>query len=138
MASMMFVSACNQGSESQLVSNIDSFSTAYFNWQFQRAVPLCTPESKRWLSYMASQVNQADVDSLKAQPQGATFEVGNVSYQDGDSLANVEVTVSHFLSMDTLGRAAQPVEKARFVIPVAFRNGLWRVNLSSPLRPERD
>lgn len=138
MACVWCMSACGQSGEKQLVSSVESFSKAYFNWQYQRAVPWCTEESRLWLSYMASQVNQADVDLLRSQPQGADVEIGAVEYQEGDSAAVVEVTVSHGVMMDTLGQAGRLVEKARYMVPMTFRQGRWRVHLSAPLRPERE
>ncbi|MBM6992787.1 MAG: hypothetical protein I3J02_05925 [Prevotella sp.] len=134
----VIVASCKQDKESQLIDQVNSFSKAYFNWQFHRAVSLCTEESVQWLSYMASQVNQSDVDALRAMPEGATFEIGEVSYQEPDSTASVKVRVHHYLSMDTLGKAGRPTEQADFVVPVVFRHGRWKVNLSSPLRAEKD
>jgi hypothetical protein len=127
-------SACHEGDGDQLEATVDSFSSAYFNWQFVKALPYCTPDSKRWLSYLSSQVNQWDVDTLKAMKEGATVHRGDISYPD-DSTAVVEVTVKHFLTMDTIGLVGQIRDEAKFRIPMVCRAGEWKVHLSQPLRP---
>lgn len=134
----MGVASCRQSEEEQLTEVVDSFSATYFNWQFHRSVAFCTPESRRWLSYMASQVGQRDVDRLRAHPEGAAYEIGEVAYTPGISTATAVVTVSHFLAMDTIGAEPQLVERAWFAVPLVLRGGRWRVSLSEPLRPQKD
>lgn len=137
MASMGLAS-CSPSEEEQLAEVVDSFSATYFNWQFHRSVVFCTPESRRWLAYMASQVGQGDVDRLRAHPEGASHEIGEVAYTPGVPEAWAVVTVSHFLAMDTIGAEPQLVDKARFAVPVVLRDGRWMVNLSGPLRPRKE
>src|SRR5574344_1276584 len=76
---LMLLNGCNghQGSESQLKELADSFSNAYFNWQFKRAVPYVSNSSVVWLRYAASQVHQEDVDSLRKKAQGASCEIND-------------------------------------------------------------
>ncbi len=131
------VTSCHKGSESQLQETVDSFSEAYFNWQFPRAVAYCTPESRRWLSYAASQVNEDDVDSLRAMDRGAEHAIDKVDYQN-DSVAVARVTVRHFMAMDSLGHAGQLIDETHFALPVVYREEQWRVHLSSLPRAQRE
>ena len=124
----LFNSCQHQGSESQLKQVVDSFSVAYFNWQFSRAVPYCTKESEIWLRYAASQVHQADVDILRVQEQGASHQIGDIVY-DGNS-ANVVLMVSDYLQMDTIGREGRMIKQAEFHLPLVYREGKWRVSLT--------
>jgi hypothetical protein len=134
----MLLYSCGKTGEEQLVETVDSFSNTYFNWQFHRAVAYCTPDSKRWLSYMASQVDQGDIDILRSQAKSAKAEVVRVNVLDGDSVARVEVKVSNFLSMDTIGAEGKIEEEARFIISAKFVDNQWKVWLTAPLRAERD
>lgn len=134
----MGLASCSPSEEEQLTEVVDSFSATYFNWQFHRSVAFCTPESRRWLAYMASQVGQDDVDKLRAHPEGASYEIGEVAYTPGIPKAWAVVTVSHFLAMDTVGAEPQLVDKARFAVPIVLRGRRWKVNLSEPLRPQKD
>ncbi len=130
------VSACHKDEESQLTDLVDSFSTSYFNWRFQQAVPFCTDDSQPWLRYAAAQVHQADIDILKAMDQGADVKRGEIAYNDSGDSATVEVTVRNFLQMDTIGNAGRLVNEARFLVPLIHQNGQWKVKLSGVLRPQ--
>lgn len=127
-------SSCHREEGQQLEKPLEAFCTSYFNWRFQQAVPYCTDASQRWLRYAASQVNSSDVERLRAQQEGATFTLGDISYNEGGDSAWVEVTVNNFLQMDTLGKAAQPMDEAHYQVPMVRQKGQWRVTLSGLLR----
>jgi hypothetical protein len=114
------------------------FSDTYFNWQYHRSVPYCTPESRQWLSYMASQVNSEDVEALRSAAEGASTEIADMYYNESDTVASIVVTVRNYLEMDSLGKAGQHRNEARFSIPMVLRQGKWKVSLSAPLRALKD
>jgi hypothetical protein len=126
VALLLLPTGCHDGDEDQLKAYADSFSTAYFNWQFAKAQPYCTPESRIWLLFASSQVTQEDVDSLRAQPEGASVKIEDVDY-DSDTSAVVSVTVRNFLPMDTIGKRGPAVERADYLLSVCYRDSLWRV-----------
>lgn len=66
---MMAGSSCKHelSEEEQLRMDADSFAVNYYNWHFEKALRFCTPESEKWLRFTASNVHQADVDSLRAK-----------------------------------------------------------------------
>ena len=103
---------------------------------FEKALRYCTPESEKWLRFAASNVHQADVDSLRAKYEDAQIELGDIEWQDNDSLASIEITVSDFLQMDTIGKVARLTEKANFCLPMVKKDGRWMVRMGSPLRSE--
>lgn len=125
--------SCHNGSSKQLKGTVDSFATAYFNWRFVDALPHVTAESKKILSFEASQVRQQDVDSLRAMKEGAATEIKDVNYLN-DSTATAIVEARQFLSMDSIGKAPHIINKATFHIPLQYRNGIWKVDLRQPLR----
>src|SRR5574344_685299 len=122
------LSGCNShpGSESQLKEDVDSFSNAYYNWQFEKAAPYVFDSSQKWLHYAASQVHQEDVDLLKAQKEGASVEINDITYHE-DSTADVLITVANFLSMDTIGKPAHPIQEAKFKLHMKFENENWKI-----------
>ncbi|KXB41100.1 hypothetical protein HMPREF1870_01624 [Bacteroidales bacterium KA00344] len=130
--------SCENDNEEQLTETVSSFSDSYFNWQYFRSVKYCTLDSKQWLSYMASQVNEADVEALRAQEEGATVEIEDVDLLPGDSVAKVRIIVYNYLNMDTIGVEGRVVDKAFFVIPAKRNNGVWKVQLTAPLRAVKD
>ncbi len=129
-------SSCTSKGE-QLETCVDSFAQAYFRWQFLKAVRNCDAESYRWISFVASQVTQADVDSLRERRDDIDCTIGNAHLLN-DSMAVVEVDVSHFLRMDSLGRATFVEQKSTYCIPAILRNGFWRVSMREVLRPKKN
>ena len=94
---------------------MSDFSTAYFNWQYHKAARFCAPGSERWLAYMASQVTQRDVDTLRALPEGASVRINSMRFYKGDSVAVADVEARDFLEMDMIGKTGKWVEKARYL-----------------------
>ena len=128
------VTSCHKGSEKQMKEVVNGFSSAYFNWRYFEATRYVTHASCKWLSYISSQVIQTDVDSLRAMKEGATFEIGDIAYDDGGSSARVKVTVSNFLLMDSIGHSPRICSRGEYIIPLSFDGNEWKVTLSAPLR----
>lgn len=132
----MPLSSCTAKGE-QLETSVDSFAQHYFRWQFQKAVRNCDSESYRWVSYVASQVTQADVDSLRELNGDINCSLGGTHLLN-DSMAIVEVEVSHFLRMDSLGRTTLVEQKMTYGIPATLKNGFWRVSLREVPKPKEE
>lgn len=135
---LLFVTACSNTLEDEAYQSVQAFADRYFNWQFTGTRRMVTPSSTPWIDYMSSQVRQADVDTLRSMKEGAAVSIDAIEIGDDDSTAHAEVTVSHFLSMDSIGQAGQLKEKAHFDIPLVRHQGKWLVNLSAPLRSTPD
>jgi hypothetical protein len=124
----MLLTGCFQHGENDALEAVDSFSVAYFNWRFADAMPFVTPQSTRWLRFAAAQVNQEDVDSLRAKHYAADVKVDEVSSVD-DTTKLAMVIVRDFIAMDSIGRTPRTVTVDTFRIPVALTDGYWRVSL---------
>lgn len=122
--------------EEQLRDTANAFAQSYFNWQFNDAQVHCTPSSRRWISYIASQVKQKDVDKLRSAEQGASSEIKEINYQEGDSVASVVMKVENFLSMDSLGAVGHFVESATYTLQLIQLNKRWKVRLTELPRPD--
>lgn len=125
----LMVSCGQQGSERQLKEDIDSFATHYFNWQFEQAIPYCTPTSKVWLQFAASNVHPEDIDILRNRDEGASIELGEIHDTDNDSIAYIDLTVRNYVRMDTIGKPAQVIEEDQYSIPLLYQNEQWKVDL---------
>ena len=124
----MLLTSCFHHGENDAREAVDSFSVAYFNWRFADAMPFVTPQSSRWLRFAAAQVEQEDVDSLRAKRYAAEVKVDDVSSVD-DTTKLATVIVRDFLAMDTIGQGPRAVPLDTFRIPLALTNGYWRVSL---------
>lgn len=122
------LTSCFHHGENDARDAVDSFSVAYFNWRFKDAMPFVTPQSKQWLRFAASQVDQEDVDSLRAKQYAAEVKVDDVSSVN-DTTKLATVIVRDFLAMDSIGRGPRAVPADTFHIPVALTGGYWRVDL---------
>lgn len=128
LAMLLFNSACSGDNKDQLESTVDSFSVAYFNWRFPAALKYCTPQSRQWLVYAASQVNESDVEALRNKQEGASCQIDDIDFTD-DSTAVVNVVVHNFLAMDAIGLTPQVVPAKAFRLRAIERQGVWKIHL---------
>lgn len=122
--------------EEQLRDTASAFAQTYFNWQFNDALTYCTPSSKRWMIYVASQVKQDDVEKLRNAEQGARPEIKKIHYEEGDSVASVVMKVENFLSMDSLDAVGHFVKSATYTLQFVQLNERWKVRLTELPRPD--
>lgn len=132
VVSALSLCAC-QGTrgKKQLRDEAREFADAFYNYQFDKCLQHCTPESEPWLRFAASNVHEADVRLLSAQETDATVEIDDISIDDGDSSATVHMTIHDFLAMDTVGKAGHMVGTATVSLPMTRRNGQWKISLTS-------
>ena len=119
----------HEGSEEQLKADVDSFATYYYNWHFEKAARFCTPESKVWLRYAASNVHPADIELLKAKNEDAHIEIGDIDFKEDEVSATVNLEITNFLQMDTIGKEAHLINKSKLTLPMTIHNGKWKVEL---------
>ena len=119
----------HEGSEEQLKADVDSFATYYYNWHFEKAARFCTPESKVWLRYAASNVHPADIELLKAKNEDAHIEIGDIDFKEDEVSATVNLEITNFLQMDTIGKEARLINKSKLTLPMTIHNGKWKVEL---------
>lgn len=130
--------SCSQSDDvSPWEQAVESFSVAYFNWDYPKAASYATDGSLPWLRYAASQVTQEDVELLNAKAEQATVEVMPDVEMVSDSCVVAMVLVRNFLEMDSIDR--QPVlrEEATFRLETVRKNDRWAVHLTSLPRSER-
>lgn len=107
----------------------ERFAIAYFNYHFDEASLCCTPESRRWLSFAASNVYEADLDVLRGMASGAEVEVLSVDYGDADSVAVASVVVRGAMVRDTIGRAGRVSAEESYRLGMVCRDGRWYVRM---------
>lgn len=136
--SFIVPTACGGDKQPDAVEVADSFARAYFNYDFNKAFSYATPESRRWLSFAASNVYKADVDTLRQMAYGAEVETGDADYADDDSTATVWVNVTGAMVRDTIG-AAGHVDNGtrRYALALVNRRGRWLVKMEDLPRSEK-
>lgn len=114
-----------------------SFAQAYFNYNFDEAAKYCTQDSRRWLSFAASNIYEADIEVLRNMDTGATAEVTDMDFSDDDSTAVATVEVANFMQRDTIGKAGRVIDAAVFALTLVRRDGVWKVRMASLPRSEK-
>lgn len=108
---------------------------AFFNCDYHAAEALCTPESRRWLQFAASNTTQHDLDMLRQQ--AAQVEATEFFPVASDTLRVVELVVRNSVSPTILGGESAQIEEALFHVTVVKRNGSWLVRMASLPRSEK-
>lgn len=124
------ISSCSHSSaspeeEAQLVA--DSFATHYFTWHFKEAMKFADEDMKRYLTFMASNVHQSDLDILLSTEKTPEYEVVEVTMDD-DFTARVKMTLRDVILMDTLGESAHMYPFATRCLTIKKDDGAWKVN----------
>ena len=114
----------------------DSFVERYFNFDLIGTSKLCTKESVKWISFLASNITQEDINMLRAQDAAAAYVNLNVD-KTSDTTATSSYKVMNFLMIDTLGRPALITDEAFYKINLVKRNGRWLVKMEGLPRSER-
>lgn len=97
------VVCCGERSDEDKVRNVAmSFSTAYYNWDFPAASKYASEDSRKWLCYLASQVDTTDIAVLRGKEKAAEVEILKVDIK-GNGDATVTIAVSNYLSADSIG-----------------------------------
>ena len=122
--------------EEKVMARAAAFADAYFNYDFETARKMVTPDSEKWLRFAASNVTQEDVDLLNAQEVDATV-VAEDYERWNDSTLVVTVTVSNFLKKDSLGKEGVMTDEAMFRLTAIEHEGDYRIRMEGLPRSER-
>lgn len=128
--SLMLV-ACNmiQNDDDEATSTAIQWGEAFFNCDYHTAEALCTPESRRWLQFAASNTTQQDLDLLKQH--AAQVEATDFFPEANDTLRMVELVVRNSIKPTVAGEEPSKVDEALFHTTVVKRNGHWLVRMAS-------
>jgi len=116
----------NYRSERRLKTVADSFALTWFNWQYSKSIRFCTDSAQRHVIFMASNVNEEDVELLRNKECDAVVERKEIEYVN-DSTAIAFYDVSDFLHPDTIGKAAQKIDKAEAELTLKRVENTWKV-----------
>lgn len=114
--------------EEQVQNVADSFSINYFTWHFDRAQRFSDDKMKHYLSFMASNVQKADLDLLLSTNSIPSIEVRDIRLNNNNS-ATATVDLTDVILMDTIGEAAHLTPKAQRTLTLQKGDkGEWKVS----------
>lgn len=122
----------------ELEACVDSFTHAFFNWRFNEACTYCTPASRKWLAFAASNVSEADIDALRSQPADIDYTLLHISYEDAaHTSAIVQVRIDNAIQADSLGGRRQMEVAAHYSLRLVHTHQGWKVDLDGLPRPDK-
>ena len=134
----VLLASCKASSEAldeDVQSTAANFALSYFNYDYEGALKLATPESEKWLRYAATNVTQAVVDLYNSQQERVDVNIDNFYWTD-DTTACVSVSVSHFVVDDSIHSAPRIADEGLFRLTLVRRDGKLAVRMAGPLRNE--
>lgn len=132
----VMASACGSSMEKEHEEakvTAESFSAAFFNMDFERAISFCAPESYPWIRFKASNITEKDLEVYNREQRTAEAELDDLTFQN-DTTATAICNLSHVLLTDSLERQAIMAQEKSFIIPLVKRNGQWLVKMEGPLQ----
>lgn len=112
------------------------WGAAYFNYDLKEAARLSTPESRKWIEFVASNMTEGDVELLRSLDEEPAVELYEC-VQENDSTWTVGLDVSHFVEPDTIGQPGRLTEEGDFRVTVVSRNGRAYVKMEGLPQNER-
>jgi len=133
----LLLAACDmmQNDDNEATSTAVQWGEAFFNCDYHAAEALCTPESRRWLQFAASNTTQQDLDLLKQH--AAQVEATDFFPEANDTLRVVELVVCNSVKPTVAGEEPSQIDKAVFHTTVVKRNGSWLVRMASLPQSEK-
>ena len=106
------------------------FAEAYFNYDLTKASTLVTPESVKWISFVASNISEEDIEVLNTRSEGATVTLDDCEMIN-DTTCEAVITVDNFMAIDTIGRPGVFRHDGTFRLTVVLRDGRWLIKMAS-------
>lgn len=125
--SSLLLSACNLlGSDEEAVREVaDEFSQRFCTWHFPDAAAYTTDRAERYLRHLSSNVSEADLEVLRAAKDMPDYSIEDITMAEDSAI--VDVKLSNFAQMDTIGRPATIVENTKITLVLIKNNKEWKI-----------
>lgn len=123
-------SSCGNKTKSDeeiIATTADSFATAFYNFNYKKALALCDSDSQKNIYFIAGSLSEKDMNIIRQTTQRPTIDVTDVNFNDEDSTATVNLTIKDFFKKDSIGVSGHFIEKATYILPLEKDNGRWVV-----------
>lgn len=107
---------------------VDSFAVKYFNWQYPQCVKYVTPESKKFLEMLSTNVTENNVEMLRSFAEDATIYIDDIMLID-DNNAKASVTIHNYLAADSIGRDIKLHEEGSAELKLVRKAEAWYVDM---------
>ena len=118
--------------------SVDSFAVYFFNWRLDKAAQFCTPDSKKWLQFAASQVQAEDLEQMKSLPNNFAYSYEITQGDTKGVAAEVALNVENFFVLDSIGKPGRLKDNATFPLQLVKQDGTWKVKLDGLPRMDKN
>ena len=118
--------------------SVDSFAVYFFNWRLDKAAQFCTPDSKKWLQFAASQVHPEDLEQMKSLPNNFAYSYEITQGDTKGVAAEVALNVENFFVLDSIGKPGRLKDNATFPLQLVKQDGTWKVKLDGLPRMDKN
>ncbi len=136
IATLLSFFGCNEYYyDSDISRTVDSFATAYVNYDFQKARRFSTDDSEKWISYTASNITKSDIDFIN-KFENATTYIDDIDVDDDAGIGFATVVVNGWVKKDCIGLSSpKVVEECTITFKIVKnKNGKWLVKMEGPLQ----
>ena len=116
----------------------EGYATAFFNFDYTRAMSYCDSTSNEWLRMFVSNLTQADIDSIQSLTQRPSIALEKVKRENNDSLAIAWVTIKDAYVLDTIGKPGHLTDHATLRLHMVLSpEGRWLIRRADLLQNEK-
>lgn len=122
--------SCHQEDEDERTRQCaESFTNAYFNFKYTTACQYVTPESRKWVSFIASNLSQKDLDVINSQEDTSSCDVSEIEMIN-DTLATASISVSNCYVTQAMD-SGSVAKEVNIQLELHKRDNKWLVHLTS-------
>ena len=122
--------------EEQAAKTATEFADHFFNYELKEAASLATDDSQKWISFFASNVEEATINLIRNQQEGATVNLDDVTINTS-TMATATITVNNFVWSNGIENSPIVVKEARYTLYLRKENEKWLVRMDSLPQSER-
>jgi hypothetical protein len=122
--------------EKECKKSAESFLNNYYNLRLDNAAKQCTPESKKWLQFIATNLHEGDlalIDSMEQETHVSADKFNQVN----DSIVTVLCKLDNYLDVDTLGKAGHIKKNGTIELNMVKRGKVWLVKMEGLPQSEK-
>lgn len=121
--------SCHSEEQQQEAAQVvQSFANAFFNYDFRSSMQFATPESRQWISFLASNITQDDLNTINAMNEEASCATPEITLiDDTTATARLSLQTETWLGKDSVDLTRGDVST---VLQLRKRGGVWLVHLT--------
>lgn len=135
---MAAITGCDKSEHDDIEKSIITFGNAFFNYDMRKAVDLCTPESRKHISYLSSIINEKDLAVLNSSSETAEIDITDIKTCEGDTVCIASVNVCNWLYHDAIDSDGRFINKENLILRLVKRDGKWLVDFRMEDLPQNE